>query len=58
MLELQIVFVLFVDIRSIRQAMHIGPPRSIREYFQETGRAERDGKLSKVVLYYNSRNSE
>ena len=44
-----------VDIRSVRQAIHIGPPTSIREYFQETGRAERDGKLSKVVLYYNNR---
>ena len=44
-----------VDIRSIRQVIHIGPPRSTREYFQETGRAGRDGKLSKAVLYYNNR---
>lgn len=44
-----------VDIRSIRKVIHIGPPRSIREYFQETGRAGRDGKLSHAVLYYNNR---
>ena len=44
-----------VDIRSIRQVIHIGPPRSIREYFQESGRAGRDGKLSRAVLYYNNR---
>lgn len=44
-----------VDIQSIRQIIHIGPPRTIREYFQETGRAGRDGYLSKAVLYYNNK---
>lgn len=33
-----------VDIKSIRQVIHVGPPHTIREYFQETGRAGRDGK--------------
>ena len=32
-----------VDIHSIRQVIHIGPPRSIREYFQASGQAGRDG---------------
>ena len=44
-----------VDIPSIRNIIHVGPPRTIREYFQETGRAGRDGKQSLAVLYYNNR---
>ena len=31
-----------VDIPSIRNVIHVGPPRTVREYFQETGRAGRD----------------
>ena len=44
-----------VDISSIRQIIHIGPPRTVREYMQETGRAGRDGGLSTAVLHYNNR---
>lgn len=44
-----------VDIKSIRQVIHVGPPRSIREYFQETRRAGRDGKQSFSTLYFNKR---
>lgn len=43
-----------VDIPSIRHVLHVGPPRTIREYFQETGRAGRDGKSATAVLYYNN----
>ena len=39
-----------VDIPSIRHIIHIGPPSTIREYMQETGR---DGHLSTAVLFYN-----
>ena len=44
-----------VDITSIRKIIHVGPPRTVREYFQETGRAGRDGKQSTALLYYNNR---
>ena len=44
-----------VDVPSIRFVIHVGPPRSIREYMQETGRAGRDGKPSTVILYYNNK---
>jgi superfamily II DNA helicase RecQ len=44
-----------VDIPCIREIIHVGPPASIQQYFQETGRAGRDGLLSKAVLYYNNR---
>ena len=43
-----------VDIPTIRHIIHIGPPRTIREYVQETGRAGRDGSKSKAVLYYDN----
>ena len=50
-----VAFGMGVDIHSVRQIIHIGPPRTIREYFQETGRAGRDGKFSKAILYYSNR---
>ena len=43
-----------VDIRSIRCVIHVGPPRTTREYLQETGRAGRDGKPAIVALHYNN----
>ena len=44
-----------VDIQSIRQVIHIGPPHTIQQYYQETGRGGRDGKPCKATLYYNNR---
>jgi superfamily II DNA helicase RecQ len=44
-----------IDIPCIRHVIHIGPPHTIREYFQETGRAGLDRKQSTAVLYYNKR---
>ena len=33
----------------------MGPPRTIREYFLETGQAGRDGCFSTAILYYSNR---
>lgn len=38
----------------IRQIIHYKPPTSIEKYFQETGRAGRDGLQSTALLYYNN----
>ena len=45
-----------VNIPSVREVIHIhvGPPRSVREYFQDAGRAGRDNKQSRAILYYNN----
>ena len=44
-----------VDIPNIRNVIHISPPCTVKAYFQETGRAGRDGKPSSACLYYNNR---
>ena len=38
----------------IRQIIHYKPPTSLEKYFQETGRAGRDGLQSTAVLFYNN----
>ena len=44
-----------VHIQAIQTVIHVEPPRTVREYFQETGQAGHDGKLGHAVLYYNNR---
>ena len=44
-----------VNIPSVKEVIHIGPPRSVREYYQESGRAGWDNQQPKATLYYNNR---
>ena len=47
-----------VDIRSIKQIVHIEPPRTIREYVKEIERAGRDGTQSEAILYYDNQENK
>ena len=43
-----------IDKPNVRQVIHYDAPPSIEEYFQEAGRAGRDGLTSQAVILYNS----
>ena len=49
-----VAFGIGLDISDIRQVVHIGVPYTMEEYFQEAGRAGRDGLPAKAHIYFNS----
>jgi ATP-dependent DNA helicase RecQ len=41
-----------IDRPDVRAVLHAGPPTSVDEYFQEAGRAGRDGQPARAELYF------
>lgn len=44
-----------VDVPGVDAVLHLGAPRSVEDYAQESGRVGRDGRVSQAVIFLGNR---